>query len=440
MLCPKCGADAGDFKFCPECGSPMNAKEETSPVIENGGEDSKSPAESNMPIQLENAEPVIQSGKEKTGNKKILAIIAAIIVLLIAVFAAVLSKPNVVKISAVYKGDTSELIVLDEKNKGIVVTGEKKNGNKKELSGWKVEKPKELKADETASVVIVYKNLKTKLNVKCSTSQALKISAKYDGGLENKTVVSKDQIKVTATLKNGEEIDVSKDCSFDPESVTLETDGEYVIKVTYTDPVSQEELENQLKLVCSTLSIKKISATYSGKTSAGTLIDENNKDITVTAELKNGTKKTVEGWKITKPAELKEDGEVNVEITYGKYKCNLKVICTDMSESKYKSLCNTVPYDSLLRSPGKYEGEYVKVTGKVFQIVNEADNALQYSIYFVRSNGNLYMVRIDNYNSDTRILEDDTITIWGTFDKIYTYETVRGSANSIPQITAEYWN
>ena len=443
MLCPKCGADAGDFKFCPECGAPMTIEKdklsEAEPVSETNTESNVTSVETGTSITPNYSEPVSYPEK-KPLPKKIIAIVAALVVLIVAVLLVIFSKPNVVKISAEYKGDTSELIKIDEKNNGIIVTGEKKNGKKTELSGWKIENPKELKADETASVVISYKELKTKLNVKCSTSKALKISASYDGGLENKTVVSKDQIKVIATLKNGEEVDVSKDCLFDPETVTLETDGEYVINVTYIDPVSQDELENKLKLTCSTLSIKSISATYSGKTSAGTLIDENNKDITVTAELKNGTKKTLDGWKITNPAELKEDSEVTVEITYDKYKCKLKVICSDMSESKYKSLCKSISYDALSRNPGKYESEYIKVTGTVFQVVSEADNVLEYSVYFIRSNGNLYMVRIDNYGTGTRILEDDTITVWGTFDKIYTYETVRGNANSVPQMTAEYWS
>ncbi|MBQ6468169.1 MAG: zinc ribbon domain-containing protein [Clostridia bacterium] len=445
MLCPKCGQDVGESKFCPECGTPINnnenVKEEamTSPV--NSTENEICDTQDKNEVITENTSGIktITSASKKGNKKVIIGTLAAFIVLL-AIILSIALKPKIVKINAKYDGDTSALVILDKKNKGIIVTGEKKNGKTVNLSNWEIEEPKELKADESASVIISYKECRTELKVKCSTSQALKISASYDGSLEDKTVVSKNQITVKATLKNGEEVDVTNDCTFDPESVTLETDGEYSIIVKYTDPVSGEELENELKLICSTLSIKSISAVYKGSTKAGTLIDENNKDIVVTGELKDGTKKTLSGWKISKPAELKEDGTVTVEITYDKFKCNLDIICSDMSESKYKASCQSVSYDSLSRYPGKYEGTYVKVTGKVFQVISESSSPLYYSVYFIRSNGNLYYVRINNYSSDSRILEGDTITVWGTFDEIYTYETIRGNANSVPQITAEYWS
>ncbi|MGN1169484.1 MAG: hypothetical protein ACI4RB_05120 [Acutalibacteraceae bacterium] len=42
-------------------------------------------------------------------------------------------------------------------------------------------------------------------------------------------------------------------------------------------------------------------------------------------------------------------------------------------------------------------------------------------------------------SGDDRILEDDIITIWGTCEGLYTYESVLGSSVSLPKIKVEYY-
>ena len=110
------------------------------------------------------------------------------------------------------------------------------------------------------------------------------------------------------------------------------------------------------------------------------------------------------------------------------------------AEKDYKSKCKTINYKDLCRNPKTYKDEMIKITGTVFQEVSEAENILEYSVYFVKSSGNLYCVLIDNYGSGSRILEDDRISIYGTVGDLLTYETVRGNSNTIPKIYAEYYN
>ncbi len=438
MLCEKCGKECGNNTLCEECQN--NISEQPT--------DSDNVILQVDPEQTDTADTAPSAAAQRglkemvLQNKKVLlsAVIGVAVLLAIIVIAVFAVKPKVSSISATYNGDTAEGVVLDKNNKGISVTGIDKKGKEIRVSGWKIENTEKLTADKTSTVEIVFRDVSTKLKVVCSTSEAVAISAEYEGSLENGTTVTKDDITVTAKLKNGEETDVSADCDFAPESVDLKTDGTYEIEISYVDPVSSETRTKTLNLTCSTISIEKLSAKFTGKASAGTILDENNKDIVVEAQLKDGSKKELSDWKIDKPVELKEDATATVTITYGEYICELTVVCADMSESKYKAQCQIVPYNSLLRSPGKYENTYIKITGTVFQIVSEASSPFYYSVYFIKSGGNLYKVNIDNYDSDTRILEDDTITVWGVYDGIYSYETIRGNSNQIASMTAEYYS
>lgn len=438
MLCEKCGKECGDNTLCEECQNSISEQPSDSGSViqqtepEQTGMNDAAPSAA---AQRGLRERILQHKKAL-----LLAVIAAVVLPAIVIITVFAAKPKVSSISATYSGDTAEGIVLDKGNKGISVTGIDKKGREVRVSGWKIENPEKLTADKTSTVKIVFRDVSTNLKVVCSTSETVAISASYEGSLENGTTVTKDDITVTAKLKNGEETDVSADCVFAPESVELKTDGTYEIEITYVDPVSSETRTNTLKLACSTISIEKLSAKYTGKAKAGTILDENNKDIVVEAQLKDGTKKEITGWKTEKPIELKEDSTAKVKIIYGKYTCELTVVCADMSESKYKAQCQTIPYNTLLRSPGKYKNTYIKITGTVFQIVYETSSPLLYSEYFIKSGGNLYKVDIDNYDSDVRILEDDTITVWGVYDGIYSYETIRGNSNQIASITAEYYS
>ncbi len=110
-------------------------------------------------------------------------------------------------------------------------------------------------------------------------------------------------------------------------------------------------------------------------------------------------------------------------------------------ESQYKSKCKSISYDSLARTPGDYEGEYVKFSGYVVQVCYEAESILYYSTYRVATDGkydDVVYIKVDNYGSGSRILEDDYITFYGEYDGLYSYETVMGAKVTIPSVVVEY--
>ena len=99
--------------------------------------------------------------------------------------------------------------------------------------------------------------------------------------------------------------------------------------------------------------------------------------------------------------------------------------------------CKSNMYNDLARSPDKYKGTYVKFQCRILQIASEASSALYYSTYRAATKGrydDVVYLCIDNYGSGVRILEDDTITIYGYYDGLLTYTTVLGASVTIPKI------
>lgn len=116
-----------------------------------------------------------------------------------------------------------------------------------------------------------------------------------------------------------------------------------------------------------------------------------------------------------------------------------------LSENEYKNSCGTISFKDLSRNPDKYKGNKYKFTGEVVQAMEQS--YFGNTVYALRINvtkgeyfweDTIYAtVVIDS--GDDRILEDDIITIWGTCEGLYTYESVLGSSVSLPKIKIEYY-
>lgn len=148
-------------------------------------------------------------------------------------------------------------------------------------------------------------------------------------------------------------------------------------------------------------------------------------------------------WDVTiEPTEDKEGTRVKVCTVCGKELESEKFsLSAEEIEARYKEACKKISYKELSRSPDKYKGEYVKFTGYVVQVCYEAESAFYYSTYRVATSGkydNVVYIYVDNYGSDERILEDDKITFYGTYDGLYSYTTVMGAGKTIPSIKVKY--
>lgn len=109
---------------------------------------------------------------------------------------------------------------------------------------------------------------------------------------------------------------------------------------------------------------------------------------------------------------------------------------------EYKNSCQSMDYKTIARQPELYEGMNIKVTGEVWQVVEEGDDALyQINIdkteYGYDYNSSVQIIYKDAKNN-FRVLEDDIITVYGEYKGIVSYTTVLGAKQSIPQISAKY--
>lgn len=106
----------------------------------------------------------------------------------------------------------------------------------------------------------------------------------------------------------------------------------------------------------------------------------------------------------------------------------------DSIYESYKSGCSAINYDDVQRNPQNYEGANLKISGSVFQIIDES----AYSASYLISTDSGYVYASWYENGDirgSRFLEDDNVTIYGEFEMLTTYDTLIGSENTVPQIS-----
>ena len=94
-----------------------------------------------------------------------------------------------------------------------------------------------------------------------------------------------------------------------------------------------------------------------------------------------------------------------------------------------------ITYDQLARTPNDYEGRLVKFTGEVVQVMDDTENN-EVSIRLA-VDGDYDNILFCGYSSDIvtfRVLENDTITIYGVSYGLYSYESALGGQITIPAV------
>lgn len=103
---------------------------------------------------------------------------------------------------------------------------------------------------------------------------------------------------------------------------------------------------------------------------------------------------------------------------------------------KAKGYETGITYSQLARTPDDYKNKKVKFSGKVIQVIEE------YGYINIRLavNSDYDQIILGEYYSDivkSRVLEDDIITIYGTSDGLYTYQSTMGGKITIPSISID---
>lgn len=95
-----------------------------------------------------------------------------------------------------------------------------------------------------------------------------------------------------------------------------------------------------------------------------------------------------------------------------------------------------IKYKDVYRYPDKHMGERVSFSGRVLQVMDEGSDV----VLRVSSRGrwdNVVYVTHEKESGFVNILEDDKVTVYGTFDGNYTYTTIMGGSITIPCVKSE---
>lgn len=187
--------------------------------------------------------------------------------------------------------------------------------------------------------------------------------------------------------------------------------------------------------------VTSISATYSGATEAGTVLDTSNSGIEVKATYDDNSSKSVSGWTIDAAQTLAAEQTSTVTISFEGASTQLSVTCTTLTEDDYKAQCASMDYDGLARNPDKVKGSSVTITGKVIQVQESSDSTIL--LMNVTQDGygiwsDPIMVGYVPAAGQDKILEDDIVTIWGVDMGTQTYTTALGASKTVPLVYAAY--
>lgn len=102
----------------------------------------------------------------------------------------------------------------------------------------------------------------------------------------------------------------------------------------------------------------------------------------------------------------------------------------------FKQNCPDMNYEDVSRNPDSYKGSAMKISGTIFQIISESNYSAEYLIE--TSAGYVYASWYDNSDiRGSRFLEDDSVTVYGTFEMLKTYNTLVGD-NTVPQLSVVF--
>ena len=180
-------------------------------------------------------------------------------------------------------------------------------------------------------------------------------------------------------------------------------------------------------------------------TKAGT---KTGKCVTCGKTVKKATKlkshEPAEKWKYLKKPTSDDRSMVRVkycENCGAECKRQSKTLTKSEYKTWYKGQCTTkLAYKTLARKPDKYKGRKIKITGYVLQV--QEGGWLSPTVLRVATKDrwdNIYYVTYYG-TMNSRILEDDKVTIWGEFQGLKTYTTIFGASVTIPLLDAEFYS
>lgn len=106
------------------------------------------------------------------------------------------------------------------------------------------------------------------------------------------------------------------------------------------------------------------------------------------------------------------------------------------AEEEAKGYETGITYDNIARNPDDYIGKKVKFTGKVIQII-EGDATIQMRFAIDKDYDQVVFCEYLSSIVDSRVLEDDIITIYGISSGTISYQSTMGGQITVPSILVD---
>lgn len=119
-------------------------------------------------------------------------------------------------------------------------------------------------------------------------------------------------------------------------------------------------------------------------------------------------------------------------------KLTLKVVIDNKAVYSKKSY-PAIQYSDAFRYPDKYKGRNVSFSGTVLQVI-PATGQTQYRISSKGRYDNVVYVILPDSQQTIPLLEDDKVTVYGTYQGTVSYEAINGATITIPMVYAERIN
>lgn len=367
-------------------------------------------------------------------------LIAAVIVLAAAAIAAFAlsyepADKTVDHITAVYDGDTKAGVVLDAENTGFKVTAYFKDGHGETVTGWTIDDPKTLEDTKKSTVTITYKKASTQCEVQCTTGLIQSIQAEYDGDTSAGTQISDSNpgLHVYA-IRDGKKTPLESGWRVANPSV-LEKDKLSTYTITY------EDFSCSVSIQCTTRSISKLSAVYTGSTEEGTVIASGCDDLTVTAKYADESLEQVDGWTLAETVTLEPKQRYILEIHYEDSVCTAEVTCTTPTPEEFQQGCISAGYYSLYHNPAKYAGVNIAVEGIILERRPASNGSVEVFLemegdFLGLTKGTLCAVYSSTLHGDLP-REGCRVKIYGMFKDV-SARMMDGSSMTMPVMNAEY--
>ena len=112
---------------------------------------------------------------------------------------------------------------------------------------------------------------------------------------------------------------------------------------------------------------------------------------------------------------------------------------TDLAEIKqtYINGCQNVNINDFIRNPENYKDTDLKISGSIYQVVDENAGNVELLLDTGAENGLLY-IRYELPENSNRILEGDNVTVYGHYEFIKSYYSVLGTNKNVPELKAEF--